>query len=218
VFGAEEAGTDTVNGVPAAHYNFDERALAQGDLNKSTGELWLASDRGYVLRYRLTTTGDESYFGEGTQGSMSWDYELTQINAPVTIALPEDCLPGLVDAPMLPDAAKVESLPALLRYETASSLPDVVAFYEKELPALGWQAPASGGLPEGMSAEEYQQALEALQALGLGQAGQPGEPTPTPNPDEAYVVFDQGGQRLRVTLTRVGSTTQVSIALGNNTQ
>ncbi len=214
LFGAEEAGTEAIAGVPAMHYTFDERALTQAGLNKSTGELWLAQEDGRVLRYRQTTTGDENYFGEGTRGSMSWDYELTQINQPVTIALPKDCPPGLVDAPMLPDAANVESLPGLLRYETTSSVQEVVAFYQQELAALGWQDLSEFVVPEGMSAEEYQKALEMMQALGMGQPGALGQPTPTPDPNEAYIVFSQGEQRLRVTLTHVESVTQVFISLG----
>jgi hypothetical protein len=201
--------------VQAAHHTFDERALTEAGLSKSAGELWLASEGGRLLRYRLTSSGDANYFGEGIQGAMSWDYELAQVNAPVTIELPADCPPGLVDAPMLPDAAQVERLPGLLQYETASSVQDVVAFYEKELPALGWQAPSSNPIPPGMSAEEYQKALEALKAMGLGQ---PGGPAPTPNPDEAYLVFDQGSQRLRVVLTRLASVTQVIVSVRTSGQ
>jgi hypothetical protein len=215
LFGAEEAGAEAVNGVQAAHYTFDERALTEAGLNKSTGELWLASEGGHVLRYRQTTTGDENYFGETTQGTMTWDYELTQLNQPVAITLPQDCPPGLVEAPMMPDAANVESLPGLLRYETASSVQDVAAFYKQELLALGWEDfESSFTLPEGMSPEQYQQVLEAMQAMGLGQPGGIGQPTPTPDPNEAYVVFDQGEHRLRVTLTRLETVTQVIISLG----
>jgi hypothetical protein len=214
LFGAEEAGTETVNGVQGVHYTFDERALTEAGLSKSTGELWLASEGGYVLRYRQTTTADEDYFGEGTQGTMSWDYVLTGINQPVTIELPADCPLGLVDAPMMPDAANVESLPALLDYETASSVQDVAAFYMQELPELGWTAPSSGEfeLPEGISAEEYQQALEYMQGMGFGQ------PTPTPDPNESYLIFEQSGRQLSVSLTRAGPVTQVFITLRNVTQ
>ncbi len=214
LFGAEEADTEALNGVQAAHYTFDERALTEAGLNKSTGELWLAADDGRVLRYHQATTGDENYFGEATQGTMTWDYELTQINQTATIALPQDCPPGLLEAPMLPDAADVESLPGLLRYETTSSVPEVVAFYQKELAALGWQDLSAFVLPGGMSAEEYQKALEMMQALGMGQPGALGQPTSTPDPNEAYIVFSQGDQRLRVTLTHIESVTQVFISLG----
>jgi hypothetical protein len=205
LFGAEEAGTEDLNGVQAVHYIFDERALAESGLNKSTGELWLAAEGDYVLRYRLSTTGDESYFGEGMQGVMMWDYELTQVDQPLTIELPADCPPGLIAAPLLPDAVNAERLPGATLYSTAASVAEVQTFYEQELPKLGWTALSSDefGLPEGISAEEYQQALEYMQAMGISQ------PTPTPNPDLASLIFQQGDQTLRVNLTRTEGTTDV---------
>ena len=139
VIGAEEAGSETVNGVATKHYTFDERALAQISDAKSTGELWVASDGMYIIRYMLATTGGADYFGEGIEGTISWDYELTDIGQPFTVTLPTDCPPGIVDAPLLPDATDVLSVPGLLSYSSTTSLSDVVAFYQKQLPTLGWQ-------------------------------------------------------------------------------
>lgn len=217
LFGAEEAGTEAVNGAQAVHYTFDERALAEYGFSKITGELWLASEGGYVLRFKMTTTGAVGYFDENTGGTLSYDYELTEINAPVSIELPADCPPGLVDAPMLPDAANVNNRPGVLEYQTASSVAEARAFYEQQLPKLGWTAPVSDatGIPEGISPEEYQQALEALQALGLSQ---PAGPTPTPNPDEASIVFHQGQRSLHITITRTGPATTVTIGLRNSAE
>ncbi len=209
LFGVEEAGTEALDGVQAAHYTFDERALTEAGSSKTAGELWLASEGGYVLRYHEATTGDANYFGEGTEGTLTYDYELTAINQPAAIILPEHCPPGLVDAPMLADAANVENSPGLTMYETASSLEDVLAFYEQELPKLGWAAPSDAfALPEGMTAEEFQQALEILRGIGPALPS-----TPTPNPNEANALYQQGGQALIVTLTRVEPVTQVVITV-----
>jgi hypothetical protein len=139
VIGAEEAGSETVNGVASIHYTFDERALGQQGVTESTGELWVASDGGYIVRYRLVTRGDADYFGEGIEGTLTWNYELTNVNQPVSIELPKDCPAGMVDAPMLPNATDVLSVPGVLRYRTVTSLADTAAFYQKQLPALGWQ-------------------------------------------------------------------------------
>ena len=46
VIGADEAGSETVNGAAAQHYTFDERVLGQSGVAKSTGEMWVASDGG----------------------------------------------------------------------------------------------------------------------------------------------------------------------------
>jgi hypothetical protein len=139
VIGADEAGNETVNDISANHYKFDQHALGQGDLTESTGEMWVASEGGYVVKYVLTTKGKADYFGAGIEGTLSFDYELTDVNQPVEIKLPEDCPPGLVDAPKLPDASNVVSSLGLLTYETSSSVQDAGAFYQKELPNLGWK-------------------------------------------------------------------------------
>jgi len=138
VIGADEAGADTVNGAQASHYTFDERALGLAGLAKAQGELWVAAESGYLVKYMLTTTGGADYFGPDTTGILTWDYELTQVGQPVDIQLPADCPAGRVTAPQLPDAANVQSLPGVLTYDSASSLAEAVTFYQDQLPPLGW--------------------------------------------------------------------------------
>jgi hypothetical protein len=139
VIGADEAGAETVNDVAANHYTFDERAFGQLDIAQSTGEMWVASEGGYIVRYLLTTQGDADYFGEGIEGTLTWDYQLTDVNAPLAIELPADCPSGLVDAPLLPDASNVLNVPGVLAYDTASAVAEVAAFYQEQLPTLGWE-------------------------------------------------------------------------------
>jgi len=139
VIGAEVAGTETVNDVPANHYTFDERAFGQLGIAKSTGEMWVASKTGYIVKYVLTTKGGATYFGEGIEGTLIWDYQLTNINQAVTFKLPGDCPAGMVNAPLLPDASGILSMPGILAYATTSSLADAAAFYQKQIPSLGWE-------------------------------------------------------------------------------
>lgn len=139
VFGAEEAGSETMNGITANHYTFDERALGQLEIAKSTGEIWVASDGGYLVKYVLTTTGTSDFFGEGIEGTLTWDYELTDVNQPVSIELPADCPAGMVNVPKLPDASNVVDEPGMLMYDTSSSLADAAAFYQEQLPDFGWE-------------------------------------------------------------------------------
>jgi hypothetical protein len=138
VLGAQAAGNETVNGVAADHYTFDERAFGQQGIAKSKGGMWVATDGGYIVKYVLTTKGDASYFGEGIEGTLTLDYALTDANRPVAIQLPEDCPAGMVNAPQLPDAANVRNVPSMLTYDTSSSLADAAAFYQKQIPELGW--------------------------------------------------------------------------------
>lgn len=206
VFGAEEAGQETLNGVATAHYTFDERALLQNGRNKSTGEMWVASEGGFIVHYLVTTKGNENYFGGGIEGTLAWDYQLTDVNQLLTIELPADCPSGLVNAPLLPGASNVVTLPSLLAYDTGTSVLEARAFYEQELPKLGWQPPAYQ-LPEGVSQEEYDQILQEMQQLGFTQ------PTPTPDPGETFLVFEQGDQMLYLLITLETTGTHVQITL-----
>jgi len=133
VIGAEGGSSETVNSVTASHYTFDERALGQKGITQSKGELWVATTGGFLVKYRLVTTGGADYFGDGITGTISSDYELTDVNQPITINLPADCPAGMVDAPLMPDVTNVFKAPGLLSYSTVSSVTDVTAFYQSSL-------------------------------------------------------------------------------------
>ncbi|HSB02870.1 MAG TPA: hypothetical protein VLE49_19635 [Anaerolineales bacterium] len=160
--GADEAGSETVNGVEAKHYTFDQHALGEDGITESTGELWVASDGGYLVKYLLARKGKANYFGEGIEGTLTLVYALTAPNQPVTLQLPEDCPPGMVDAPLLPDAANVENSPGLLSYQTTSSLQDAVAFYEEKLPGLDWEAEMEPVVTDDAAALSYRQGNQSL--------------------------------------------------------
>jgi hypothetical protein len=162
--GAEEAGAETVNGVPAKHYTFDQRALGQGKLTESMGEVWVA-DAGYVVKYILTTKGGANYFGEGIEGTLTHDYNLTEIDQPTAVELPEDCPPGLIDAPVMSDAQDVEQLPGVTLYRTASSIADVIAFYQDQLPGMGWQPTEESTITETFGVLELTQGDQQLSVI-----------------------------------------------------
>jgi hypothetical protein len=211
VLGAEEAGRETLNGAETTRYTFDERALAESSLNKSRGELWLATKGGYLVRYRLTTTGDSTYFRDATRGTLTWDYELKEINRPLSIDLPAACAPGLVDAPMLPGASDVQSQPGVLQYHTTTSLADAVAFYKKQFVALGWTPPSQSNPMQDALLAADPEVRQAMKALGVNLPGQ----APPANEDQAYLLFHRGSQVLRVLVTRGESATGVLVLLGN---
>jgi hypothetical protein len=185
VIGADAAGgPEPVNGVAANHYTFDEHALGLLNMAKATGELWVAADGGYLVKYLLTTTGGADYFGADTTGILTWDYELTQVNQPVALTLPADCPAGLVLAPRLPDAANVQDLPGSLVYDSATSLAEAVTFYQTQLPPLGW----------------------ALTGDPVAVADLPADQT------SVILDFAQADQTLTVVLTHGDSGTQVRLA------
>jgi len=150
VYGAEEGGPESISGIPAQHYTFDQRALIDSGILEAGGELWVASEGGFLVKYLLSITANEEYFGEGIEGVMTWDYELTSINETPAPTLPDSCR---INAPMLADASNVINQPDWLRFDTALSIADAAAFYQEQLPDLGWVAQTDPLLPEPLISE-----------------------------------------------------------------
>jgi hypothetical protein len=165
VIGAEEAGTDRVNEIAANRYTFDQRALGEQDLTEATGEMWVASEGGYIVRYLLTRKAGTDYFGEGIEGTITLSYELTNPNQPVAIELPNDCPPGFVDAPLLPDASNISKIPGVLSYDTSSSPADAADFYGQNIPGLGWQVQGEPAISDTIAILTYQQADQLMMII-----------------------------------------------------
>jgi len=155
LIGAEATGSETVNGVTADRYTFDERALGEAGFTESTGQVWVASDSGVVVRYLLTTTAGVEHFGEGVEGSQTWEYNLTSINQLVTTELPADCPGGLVDAPLMPDAQNVNRQPGVTIYSSAGNILDCLNFYAEQMPTLGWKVLGEPGVGDTMAVADF---------------------------------------------------------------
>lgn len=163
--GGEKVGSETVNGLATDRYTFDERALGPFPPSKSTGQMWVATNGGFIVRYLLTTEAKADYFGEGIEGTITWDYQLTGVNQPVVIDLPKDCPAGMIDAPRLSDAANLQNVPGLVGYITASSPAEVIEFYQKELTALGWKSVDEPVVGEILALQEFTRADQRLSVI-----------------------------------------------------
>jgi hypothetical protein len=152
------SGTETVNGVEAKRCSFSEEDIAEEGVTFESlqGDVWVAVDGGYIVKYTMTATGyssdtdEEELFGFG---DVSFEYNLTDANGDFAIALPPEAenaggmdlggLGGVGDAdpgdiPVLDDAEELMSMGGLVTYYTAAGVPDVVDYYRQQLPALGW--------------------------------------------------------------------------------
>ncbi len=134
-------GVENVNGVPAKHYIVDlSEILALGTYTQAKAETWVADPGGFVVKYTFEATGAGALlFGTGDgEGTLQWDYEVTDINRPVDIAAPENCGGAPSDIPLMPDAVDTSAFGDLTLYSSASTFADVVAFYKEQMPANGW--------------------------------------------------------------------------------
>jgi len=144
ISGAEFVNEENINGVPAKHYAFDERAIGFADQATAQGDVWVASSGGAILRYTLSLQAPAGVLGPGVQGVQTWSYELSEVNTGKT-TLPENCQQPQENArvPMMDDAAVILQHPGYLVYQIPGGVETAVAFYQQQAEALGW----SGGEP-----------------------------------------------------------------------
>lgn len=165
--GAQLVGNETVNGVPTAHYKSDVKDLAVLGYLNAQGEFWIAQPGNFVVKYTFEATGKDRFMGNSnSEGTIKWVYEVKQINQPIDIQPPANCGGAAEDIPMMADAEGQSSLAGTSMYTTPSKLADVVAFYEKELKAKGWQAQADAGMSnDTVSMKSYTKDGRTLQVV-----------------------------------------------------
>ena len=165
VIGADVAGSDTVDGTPSDHYTFDEKALGQDGRATSKGDVWVATTGGYIVKFDVTTSAKADYFGEGVEGTATFNYAVTGVGQPAAVAMPADCPPGLVNVQPLPDASDVVTTPGSLSFNTATSIADVVAFYQAEIPNAGWTLTSEPAVTDTSTELDFSQGSVTLTVL-----------------------------------------------------
>ena len=78
----------------------------------------------------------------------------------------------MVNAPLLPDASNVLKMPSVLTYNTASSLADAAAFYQKQIPALGWTLAGEPSITDTTALLSFTQGDQAMTVIV--STGEPG--------------------------------------------
>ncbi len=168
VRGAQRLGTETVNGVPTVHYKVDASNMnVLGYLN-SDGDVWVADPGNYVVKYTLqaTSTGKESFFGSALgEGTIKWDYEVSDVNQPIDIQPPANCGGAAEDIPMMPDAQDQAAMGGMSTYSSPSALKDVIAFYDKEMKAKGWAEQEGTMSTDAMSMKTYTKDGRTVQII-----------------------------------------------------
>lgn len=154
---------ETINNIPTRHCTFSEADVVPDEESYEDlrGDIWLAVDGNYIVKYQLEADGYSSNQGDMEDlfdfGSVSFLYELSEVNAELTITPPEEALnaPSLDfggdvgdsggegdvstgDLPVLDDAEELFSAAGFVTYYTQSDIAAAVDFYRQELTALGW--------------------------------------------------------------------------------
>jgi hypothetical protein len=140
ISGAKYAGRETVNGMNTKHYTWKETSLPVFGFTSASGEVWVATDGDYVVRYVSEASGSGTLFGASEQeGTITFEYNLTEVNGSFTIEAPAECETPATDIPVMADAQDKATFGEMLSYSSPSAFADVVEFYKTEMPANGWQ-------------------------------------------------------------------------------
>jgi hypothetical protein len=139
---AKYIATETVNGIRAKHYKYNEKSTTLSAFGAVSGDVWVAVDGGFVVKDAVTWSGGAGLLPgtSGSKGDGKWTWELKDVNAPVTIKAPENCGGGASGMPMMKDASEKSTFGDMLLYKTAGPMADVIKFYQAEMPKAGWKA------------------------------------------------------------------------------
>ena len=148
-------GTETVNGVRAKHYRYDEKSTGVNLFDKLNGDVWVAEDGGYVVKDSAQWEGRLFGMLSGSNpnavGKGSWTQEVTDINQPFQITPPDGCENAAEGLPTMADATEQSSFGAMTTYKSASKLADVAKFYQTEMPKAGWQEAGDAQVTDGFA-------------------------------------------------------------------
>jgi len=134
VSGTIDESAASSNGIASVHYRVNE----QSGKNSMQGEVWIAQEGGFIVRYTLSIQGDESIFGQGISGEKTYSYELTQVNTLGDPLLPQGCEPVLTDFPVYADAKNLRRQPNGVDYTSQAKPDEISQFYQDQLIQQGW--------------------------------------------------------------------------------
>jgi hypothetical protein len=128
---------EVANGINARHFRMTQaETTTLSGLANYTLDVWMAVDGNYPVK--MTMVGDGTLQTGGT-GHTEWNWDLLEVNIPVTITPPDNCQSGADSGlPTMPDASGLSNVGGMTIYITPSALADVVAFYNAQMPAAGW--------------------------------------------------------------------------------
>ena len=138
VTGARLSGEETLQGTAVRKFTFDQASLGFPGQGKLDGQMWLSVDGSYLVKYSLRAEGGPDLFGQDMTGAMTWEYQLSDINSSVQVDLPENCPPGLIDAPLIAGAEVLADEPGYLEFTVPTDFKSIAAFYRNKLASLGY--------------------------------------------------------------------------------
>ncbi len=146
-----------INGVAVEHYTTTKAQLEQcsglglltgvGDLTDAGGDLYVAKDGNYVAQmdFFYEGTGLDINLGSADesvqQGRLEIHFEMTDVNQPISIQIPEAATQAGAmpeDIPIPADAEEASNMFGMITYQSAQSPQELADYYKAEMPNNGW--------------------------------------------------------------------------------
>ena len=136
---------ETTGGFVSDHYKLAEAGLGIGSADGWAGDVWVAQEGGFIVRFSGSAEGEVTLTGRPGRGRLEWEYELNADN-PVAIGLPEDCSEiGLADL-LLPEGAKnLTQMGSQITFNSQAQAVELADFYRRVLPESGWTIDEDAG-------------------------------------------------------------------------
>lgn len=156
--GAEFVGEETVNGLLTDHFRFDESNLSEGsdELQEVSGDVYISQEFGHVVRLVFDGVGAPDVLDGGGEGTIQFEYNVLEVDQPITIVPPTECTEGSADYPVMEGANELATIAGLTTYSVNAPLEDVVTFYHEEMAALGYEIGDEQFIGEGTAILTYQ--------------------------------------------------------------
>jgi predicted small lipoprotein YifL len=155
--GWRRAGRSDYNGVAAEHWTLSEEDMKAcmagqaftelGNITAASGELYIAEENNYIAYMQLVFEGTNLGLGTGSEGEtveegrLEFTYEMTDVNMPFTIELPEEAVASSElpeDIPVPEDAEELSFMFGMMTFNSASSSAEVAEYYQAQMPQNGW--------------------------------------------------------------------------------
>lgn len=132
-----DLGETNLDGITASHFHLDAGSMGLTE-GQATGDVWIATKGGFVVKYHLEIKGGAAVLGQGLDGTRTYDYAISEVNDGSPVSYPKGCEPVLAEVPALADALDEERLPGVLSFTTGSTQEQVGTFYNHFFAQNGW--------------------------------------------------------------------------------
>ncbi|HZW03755.1 MAG TPA: hypothetical protein VFF68_07505, partial [Anaerolineaceae bacterium] len=135
---------EIVNGIATNRYTVNQAAMGLGEAAGSEGEVWVAREGGYIVRFAGEAEGMLGGLSAGNasqRGASRWVYDLQQVDSLETVRLAAACLAAKIEAERIPihaSATELSTFAGVTTYHSAEPLAVLADYYRGELAGAGW--------------------------------------------------------------------------------